>query len=391
MHFTVVIPTRERASTLEQTLKTCVAQDYDDLEILVSDNASADNTRDVAASFSDRRIRYVATERRLSMTASFEFAFSHVKPGYLISIGDDDGIPAGAIRAAAQIARETGAAAITTERAQYDWPGMPANRANQILFSLRTGWERRQTQDFYSHVLNGWLSYYQIPLLYHCYVTTRLIDSIRARLGSLFHSQQLDIYSSMLLGGFVPDYVHSFVPLVINGASTKSNGAQHFGAVTDASEIKKWKVETDIPLRVPFRFARSHRYLILESFLQARDLLRELDAFTPDFVRIFLNAVTDAEMSGNPVDGEIVRDVARLMGYPLTRARWPILRRKLQIKAARYYNRATHLLDTVVLDCGKFRVNDIAGAARLMAEFKQGAIKEEAGILPQFRLALKRS
>lgn len=393
MHFTIVIPSRDRAATLEHTLRTCIAQDYDDLEILVSDNASTDNTRDVVASYSDRRIRYINTGRRLSMTASFEFAYSHVKPGYLISIGDDDGFPEGAIRKAASIAAATGTAAITTERAQYDWPGMAANRANQILFSLKSGWEHRRVSTFYPQVLNGRLSYYQIPLLYHCYVTTDLIDTIRRNLGSLFHSQQLDIYSSMLLGGFVAEYVHSHEPLVINGASVKSNGAQHFGEVKDTSEVEKWKLETDIPLRKPFRFAKSHRYLILESFLRARDVLPTLSIYIPNLEGIFLNTLTDIDIAGNHADAEIVRDVANQMGVSLPQARWPIYRRKLQVKAARYWNRAIHLRDTIILDCAKYGANDIAGAARLMADFRQGNIsmRDEAGLLPQFRLALKRS
>ena len=391
MHFTIVIPTRERANTLEHTLRTCIAQDYDDLEILVSDNASVDNTREVVSSFSDRRLRYVNTGRRVSMTTSFEFAFSHVKPGYLISIGDDDGIPVGAIRAAAEIAKETRTAAITTERAQYDWPGMAANRANQILFTLETGWEWRNTNTFYPRVLNGRLSYYQIPLLYHCYVATELIEAIRGRLGDLFHSQQLDIYSSMLLGGFVRNYVHSFTPLVINGASIKSNGAQHFGEVQDTSEIKRWEAETDIPLRYPFRFAKSHRYLILEAFLQARDIVPELKSVTPDMEGIFLNALTDIYLAENWTDAEIVRDVARLMGISLPVSRLPILRRKWQVKAERYWNRAAHLRDTVVIDCSKHGVNDIAGAAHLMAQIKQKGMSKEVGLLSQFWLALKRS
>lgn len=393
MHFTIVVPTRDRAETLEYTLRTCIAQDYDDLEILVSDNASTDNTRDVVASIDDPRIRYINTGRRLSMTASFEFAFSNVKAGYVISIGDDDGFPEGAIQKAARIADSTGALSITTEKAQYDWPGMAPNRANQILFSLRSGWERRQVSNFYPEVLNGRLSYYQIPLLYHCYVRTDLIDAIRARLGNLFHSQQLDIYSSMLLGGFVSDYVHSYEPLVINGASRKSNGAQHFGEVKDTSEIKKWQSETDIPLRYPFRFAKSHRYLILESFLQARDKLPTLNKYSPDLESIFLNALTDIDIAGNIEDAKIVRSVANQLGLHISQSRWPIFRRKLKVKSGRYWNRAIHLRDIIILDCEKYGASDIAGAARLMAAFKEDSIpmKREAGLLPQFRLALKRS
>ena len=57
--FSVIIPTRERSDTLQSSLKTCVGQDYDNLEIIVSDNFSTDNTREVVESFDDPRIRYI--------------------------------------------------------------------------------------------------------------------------------------------------------------------------------------------------------------------------------------------------------------------------------------------------------------------------------------------
>ena len=52
-HFTVIIPTRERSDTLQHALHTCVIQDYDNLEILISDNLSQDHTREVVESYKD--------------------------------------------------------------------------------------------------------------------------------------------------------------------------------------------------------------------------------------------------------------------------------------------------------------------------------------------------
>ena len=52
--FTILVPTRERAETLRYTLQTCVVQEHNDLEILVSDNASQDATRDVLSDFAER-------------------------------------------------------------------------------------------------------------------------------------------------------------------------------------------------------------------------------------------------------------------------------------------------------------------------------------------------
>jgi glycosyltransferase involved in cell wall biosynthesis len=94
---TVIVPTRERCDVLQHCLQTLTMQDYQHLEILVSDNFSADATKEVVASAGDPRIRYINTGRRLSMSHNWEFALSHVRDGWVTFIGDDDGLPPGAI------------------------------------------------------------------------------------------------------------------------------------------------------------------------------------------------------------------------------------------------------------------------------------------------------
>ena len=57
---TIIIPTRERATTLYWAIKTCLNQDYENLEVIICDNFSSDNTREVVAEFeSDKRVRYL--------------------------------------------------------------------------------------------------------------------------------------------------------------------------------------------------------------------------------------------------------------------------------------------------------------------------------------------
>ncbi len=60
--FTVIIPTKDRAEYLHHTLRTCSLQDYDNLEIIVSDDGSTDHTREVVAEAArkDPRIRYAS-------------------------------------------------------------------------------------------------------------------------------------------------------------------------------------------------------------------------------------------------------------------------------------------------------------------------------------------
>jgi len=62
---TVVIPTRCRPDTLAKSLQTAIHQDYPNLEIIVSDNFSEDDTEAVVRSANDPRIRQLALKLRL--------------------------------------------------------------------------------------------------------------------------------------------------------------------------------------------------------------------------------------------------------------------------------------------------------------------------------------
>ena len=46
--FTVIIPTKDRAEYLHHTLRTCTMQSYDNLEVIVSDDGSTDNSEEIA-------------------------------------------------------------------------------------------------------------------------------------------------------------------------------------------------------------------------------------------------------------------------------------------------------------------------------------------------------
>ena len=110
--FNVIIPTRERADVLLHCLRTVVMQDYEDLTIIVSDNFSQDNTRQVVDSFHDPRIKYVNTGKRVRMSHNFEFALSHVKDGWVTILGDDDGLLPDALTTVAGVIKKTGCQAI---------------------------------------------------------------------------------------------------------------------------------------------------------------------------------------------------------------------------------------------------------------------------------------
>ena len=66
--FSVVIPTRERAETLRYCLRTCLDQEFDDYEVIVSDNHSSPATRAVVDEAGSAKVRYFRTPAPLAMS-----------------------------------------------------------------------------------------------------------------------------------------------------------------------------------------------------------------------------------------------------------------------------------------------------------------------------------
>jgi glycosyltransferase involved in cell wall biosynthesis len=88
---TIAIPTYNRARTfLPTTLGSACAQTFRDLEILVSDNASADDTQAVVSSFNDARIRYHRHPENVGSSKNMDFCVANARGEYLVVVPDDD-------------------------------------------------------------------------------------------------------------------------------------------------------------------------------------------------------------------------------------------------------------------------------------------------------------
>lgn len=59
----VVLPTFNRARTLDRAIGSVLAQNYSRLGLISVDDGSEDETAEVVRSFADSRIRYIALQR----------------------------------------------------------------------------------------------------------------------------------------------------------------------------------------------------------------------------------------------------------------------------------------------------------------------------------------
>ena len=86
----VVIPTHERAQLLKRAIQSVLAQSYSRLDIIVVDDASRDNTREVVEQFRDSRIRYIRHQTNKGGSAARNTGVRAVTGEYVAFLDDDD-------------------------------------------------------------------------------------------------------------------------------------------------------------------------------------------------------------------------------------------------------------------------------------------------------------
>ena len=262
----LIVPTRERAAYLPHCVRTCTQNPQPRLEILVLDNASTDDTSKVAAAFRDPRIRYVRNNSRLSMRDNFERGLELASGDIICFVGDDDGVFPGSVARALRLFESEDIDAVSAARAHYFWPDLVAARRNTALLPRHSGIDLLDAKSMLSTLLDH-SDYYRLPCLYHGFVRRAIVERVKKRQGRFFLSSQVDIYSSIALSMEGIKYAFSKSPLIINGGSSRSNGASHFGGGT-VKEKSLWKQEDELGFLPGFDAATTVGSLIVESALR---------------------------------------------------------------------------------------------------------------------------
>ncbi len=87
---TIGIPNYNYAQYLEECISSVVNQTYSNIEILISDNASTDNSIDVIKSFNDPRIRYWVNKANLGVYPNWDLLVKEAKGEYFKILQADD-------------------------------------------------------------------------------------------------------------------------------------------------------------------------------------------------------------------------------------------------------------------------------------------------------------
>lgn len=86
----VVIPTRNRAAMLQRAVQSVLAQTYPHLEVVIVDDASNDETKNVVRVFQDSRVRYIRHEVNRGGSAARNTGVCSATGEYIAFLDDDD-------------------------------------------------------------------------------------------------------------------------------------------------------------------------------------------------------------------------------------------------------------------------------------------------------------
>lgn len=86
----ILIPTFNGAKYIGQALDSALAQTYPNIEIIVHDDASTDNTPGVLAQYHDHRLRVIRTEDNHGMIGGWNYIVDQARGEYLKFLASDD-------------------------------------------------------------------------------------------------------------------------------------------------------------------------------------------------------------------------------------------------------------------------------------------------------------
>jgi glycosyltransferase involved in cell wall biosynthesis len=375
--FTVIIPTKDRAEYLRHTLRTCSNQEYENLEIIVSDDGASDNTEAVTleAARRDPRIKYI-TPGSVGMRDNFEFALDHVKPGYVIALGGDDGILPYGISRMWRTLEETGMDILTWRPLHFAYPAVRSGKGQLGLYRPGKSKILRSSEYLARQVENlHYINDFESPMFYiKGVVATKLVERVRSRStdGRFYVCSTPDGFSGVVLAGEVEQYAFSGEPLTIGGTSPTSQGMAYLSEGNEGKRLSDsfYRAVSGVPMH---RELASQPYSPLISVMTADYLLTAKDlpgwpgqVPAMDYKNLLMKGLKELA-NGLYAEDRINRELTILHNIAQHHGLEAFFRRKVK-EMRRHQSRKPFVGNgitpsQVLLDCDMFQIHNIFDAA----------------------------
>lgn len=280
--FTVIIPQKDREEYLVHTLRTCMIQDYPNLEFIVADDCSEDGSVEIVQEFAqkDPRIKLLAHKHHVGMRDNFEQALAMVRPGYVMALGGDDGLVPGCFWKMYEVIKETGSQLLTWPTHIFKYADGRADSRLSIKKKKFSGVTMIKSEDFLNRISQS-LNYMtdDCPMFYIKGVaSTSLIEKVKSRThdNCFYYCPTPDGFSGVVLAGEVDEYAYISTPLSISGNSPKSQGL-NYKRTDERSQKESQQFFNDNIRRTMHHELASQQYSPLVTLMTADYLLTARD------------------------------------------------------------------------------------------------------------------
>jgi glycosyltransferase involved in cell wall biosynthesis len=292
--FSVVIPTRNRAHLLRSALQSVLWQSFEDYELIVSDNCSADNTAEVIREIAGDRARVVRPDRMLSMPDHWEFALNHARGRFVAYLSDDDAWAPNALNRVSEVLASTGSQLAVLSAGLYYSPNwLDPNLRNAASFAGFTGKVREHRSDetirqlFHTcGVVN------EAPRMLNSFCHRDTLLRVRARAGKIFLLCP-DYSFAALVTTEIPTWLYIDDLLLVMGVFPEGIGSiQTFNRGEAAREFAREFKEERLLRHVPLKLSLVSN-LITETLLLAKESLPKLAGYDISWMQYFVSCWND--------------------------------------------------------------------------------------------------
>ncbi len=277
--YSIVLPTLNGEETLRVTLPEMLKTDRDDVEWVISDNHSQDNTSNLIRSLDDPRVRLVQPPRRLPAGEHLEFAYRQARGEWQGHLGDDDFLFPSRFKVLDRVLADSTALVVRGEQVRYYWPDYPdAALANTIdpasyerTVRLMPGKDLAaiSLNELGVHGGGSWI------------VHRSIVESIRSRCGYFCSPQHLEFFAMRSACAAAPQAAIVGLPIWVGGRHTKSSGTQAL-APKQVTERDAWDWSFEDPKpwnHCPFQF-KSYSTISLDAAMTVRERFQDVLAET---------------------------------------------------------------------------------------------------------------
>lgn len=230
--YSIILPVRNCRPYIEATIESVISQNYDDYELIISDNCSTDGTKDIIEKYkSEKRITIFHTPKLFVLPEHFDWAQTHASGEWQIFLGGDDGLQPYFFKLADKltaIAKKENVRTITSKRAYFFWKNCAENHsyiAVNYYAAEKISIENCNKQISSYLYSKRECGYFDLPQMYTTSVFhSSLINEIRHEQNNLllplsFYPQDLQLACLSLC--FEDSFLESYIPMGWIGTSAK--------------------------------------------------------------------------------------------------------------------------------------------------------------------------